>query len=74
MVRGRDGRIERVIEERDATAEQRNLSEVNAGIYCFESSFLRANLGHLGTENAQHELYLTDLVALAAASAEVSAV
>ena len=72
VVRGRDGRIERVVEERDAMAAQRRIGEINAGIYRFDAAFLRASLGSVGTENAQHELYLTDLVAKAAAAGGVS--
>ena len=66
VVRGRDGRVERIVEERDATPVQRNLSEVNAGIYRFESAFLRDKLEAITAENSQRELYLTDLVAAAA--------
>jgi bifunctional UDP-N-acetylglucosamine pyrophosphorylase/glucosamine-1-phosphate N-acetyltransferase len=68
VVRGRDGRIERVVEERDATPAQRRLSEINAGIYRFDAAFLRDKLGSLTAENAQRELYLTELVAAAAAT------
>ncbi len=74
VVRGRDGRVERVVEERDATAEQRTLSEVNAGIYRFEASFLRSTLGRLGSDNAQRELYLTDLIEMAARGGGVSTI
>ena len=75
VVRGRDGRIQRVVEERDATPEQRTLSEVNAGIYRFEASFLRSSLGQVKSDNnAQRELYLTDLVELAATAGGVSAI
>lgn len=55
-----------VVEEKDATAEERNIHEVNAGIYCAEASFLWKTLSQVGSKNAQKEFYLTDLVALAA--------
>jgi len=66
VVRGRDGRIERIVEERDTSPAERQISEINAGIYCFDAAFLRERLGGLRDDNAQSELYLPDLVAAAA--------
>ncbi len=56
-----------IVEQADATAEQRAITEVNAGVYAFDAAFLRSGLDRLDTANAQGELYLTDLVAIAAA-------
>lgn len=53
--------IERIVEESDATPEQRAIREVNAGIYVFEREPLQQALAQLGTDNAQGELYLTDV-------------
>ena len=53
-----------MVEERDASAEQRRLTEVNAGIYAFDASTLRAALLEVGTANAQGEKYLPDVVAV----------
>lgn len=64
VVRGKAGAM-RIIEEKDATASQKNIKEVNAGIYCFEKKFLLASLDGLGKNNAQGEYYLPDTVALA---------
>ncbi len=64
VVRGKAG-IMRIVEEKDATASQKKIKEVNAGIYCFEKRFLLASLGGLGKNNAQGEYYLPDAVALA---------
>jgi bifunctional UDP-N-acetylglucosamine pyrophosphorylase / glucosamine-1-phosphate N-acetyltransferase len=64
VVRGRSG-VVRVVEEKDATAAQRKIQEVNAGIYCFDAKFLLSSLTRLGTNNAQGEYYLPDLIALA---------
>ncbi|MGI8702682.1 MAG: bifunctional UDP-N-acetylglucosamine diphosphorylase/glucosamine-1-phosphate N-acetyltransferase GlmU [Nocardioidaceae bacterium] len=58
------GSVRGIIEERDATDEQRSLTEVNAGIYAFDVSSLRAALAQIGTDNAQREKYLTDSVAV----------
>ncbi|HVI75822.1 MAG TPA: bifunctional UDP-N-acetylglucosamine diphosphorylase/glucosamine-1-phosphate N-acetyltransferase GlmU [Anaeromyxobacteraceae bacterium] len=55
-----------VVEEKDATAEERLIHEVNAGLYCADAAFLWKTLSRVGSKNAQREFYLTDLVALAA--------
>src|SRR5690242_15295972 len=55
-----------VVEEKDATPEERAIHEVNAGIYCADAAFLWKTLARVGSKNAQREFYLTDLVALAA--------
>ncbi|MDQ1668889.1 MAG: bifunctional UDP-N-acetylglucosamine pyrophosphorylase / glucosamine-phosphate N-acetyltransferase [Actinomycetota bacterium] len=60
-----DGRILGVVEQKDATAEQRQIREVNSGIYAFEVATLTDALGRLGTDNVQGELYLTDVVGIA---------
>jgi bifunctional UDP-N-acetylglucosamine pyrophosphorylase/glucosamine-1-phosphate N-acetyltransferase len=54
-----------VAEEKDATAAQRKIKEVNAGIYCFEREFLLSSLTQLEKNNAQGEYYLPDTIALA---------
>lgn len=60
----RDGdAIERIVEVRDASPEQRRITETNAGIYAFDEAALRDAVGHLTTNNAQKEYYLTDTVA-----------
>ncbi len=64
VVRGKSG-VMRVVEEKDATAAQRKIREVNAGIYCFEAKFLLSSLALLGKNNAQGEYYLPDMIALA---------
>jgi len=55
-----------IVEERDATPEERKIKEVNAGLYCADAAFLWKTLTRVGSKNAQREFYLTDLVALAA--------
>jgi bifunctional UDP-N-acetylglucosamine pyrophosphorylase/glucosamine-1-phosphate N-acetyltransferase len=68
VVRDGSGRPVRVIEERDASPAERALSDVNAGLYAAEVGFLWESLARVGTENAQREHYLPDLVAMAAAA------
>jgi bifunctional UDP-N-acetylglucosamine pyrophosphorylase/glucosamine-1-phosphate N-acetyltransferase len=55
------GRIERVVEERDATPEERRVPEINAGIYVFDLEPLFSSLKAIASANAQGEYYLTDL-------------
>jgi bifunctional UDP-N-acetylglucosamine pyrophosphorylase/glucosamine-1-phosphate N-acetyltransferase len=55
----------RVVEEKDATAAQKKIEEVNTGIYCFDREFLLASLDQLGRDNAQGEYYLPDTIELA---------
>jgi len=64
VVRGKTG-VMRVVEEKDASAAQKKITEVNAGIYCFDRKFLVAALGLIGKSNAQGEYYLPDTIGLA---------
>lgn len=57
-----DGGILKIVEERDATAEEKAIREINTGIYCAESGFLFAAVAGLDNRNAQKEYYLTDVV------------
>ena len=67
LVRDASGKLERIVEDKDATPEQRAIGETNAGIYAVRLGHLRKDLATLRADNAQGELYLTDLVAHAAA-------
>jgi bifunctional UDP-N-acetylglucosamine pyrophosphorylase/glucosamine-1-phosphate N-acetyltransferase len=60
-----DGWLERIVEEKDATADERKVREINTGIYCIDAAFLKKGLKEIGRENAQGEYYLTDLVHIA---------
>jgi bifunctional UDP-N-acetylglucosamine pyrophosphorylase/glucosamine-1-phosphate N-acetyltransferase len=64
IVRDAEGRLAQIVEERDATPEQRALREINAGIYAFDVARLRDALGKLSTDNDQGEEYLTDVFGL----------
>ncbi len=59
-----NGEITRIVEERDATPAQREIKEINAGIYAFALGPLFDALRSIGVENAQGEYYLPDLVAV----------
>jgi bifunctional UDP-N-acetylglucosamine pyrophosphorylase/glucosamine-1-phosphate N-acetyltransferase len=62
IVRDRGGRLRAIVEERDATRAQRRIRECNSGIYCFDPRPLWPALAALRPDNAQGELYLTDVV------------
>ena len=69
IVRNAKGGIERIVEEKDATPEERRIDEVNASIYLCDAGFLFSALSRMGRSNAQGEYYLTDIVAAASALA-----
>ena len=60
-----DGQIVAIREHKDATADERELAEINSGIYVFDADLLTEALGHLTTTNAQGEFLLTDVVSYA---------
>jgi UDP-N-acetylglucosamine diphosphorylase/glucosamine-1-phosphate N-acetyltransferase len=64
IVRARDGSFEKIVEEKDATPEERKIGEVNSGIYVFAKPPLEMALGLLRSDNAQKEYYLTDTLAI----------
>ena len=65
VVRGEFGTVERIVEARDATPEDLETNEVNAGLYAFDAQWLRRRIGDLTPSASNGELYLTDLVAMA---------
>jgi bifunctional N-acetylglucosamine-1-phosphate-uridyltransferase/glucosamine-1-phosphate-acetyltransferase GlmU-like protein len=60
-----NGEVKKIVEFRDATEEQRKITEVNAGCYIFNAKWLWQNLDKIKNENAQNEYYLTDLFKIA---------
>ncbi|HNC50847.1 MAG TPA: bifunctional UDP-N-acetylglucosamine diphosphorylase/glucosamine-1-phosphate N-acetyltransferase GlmU [Accumulibacter sp.] len=65
IVRNAAGEVVRIVEQKDATADERAIREVNTGIVALPTDRLAAWLGQLSNDNAQQEYYLTDIVALA---------
>ena len=63
IVRDASGRIERIVEERDASAGERAIQEINSGIYVLALAPLFKALHQIATDNAQGEYYLTDVIA-----------
>jgi bifunctional UDP-N-acetylglucosamine pyrophosphorylase/glucosamine-1-phosphate N-acetyltransferase len=62
IVRDKSGQVERIVEEKDASEQQRAIAEINSGIYAFALDNLFNDLKLVKTTNAQGEYYLTDLV------------
>ncbi|OBI54737.1 bifunctional UDP-N-acetylglucosamine diphosphorylase/glucosamine-1-phosphate N-acetyltransferase GlmU [Mycobacterium sp. E796] len=64
ILRTQDNEVMAIVEHTDATPSQRQIREVNAGVYAFDVAALRSALSRLSSNNAQGELYLTDAVAI----------
>ena len=62
IIRSADGSVERIVEHKDATEEERSVREVNSGIYCFDAQALFASLAKVTNDNAQGEYYLPDVL------------
>ena len=68
VVRGRAGGVSRIVEQRDASDEERAIGEIATGIYCFRRSVLAPALRRVTPDNAAGEYYLTDVVAVLASA------
>ncbi len=68
IVRDAAGNVARIVEEKDASAEEKKVSEINTGVFAVRGALLKALLPNIGNDNAQGEYYLTDMVALANAA------
>jgi len=62
VIRDAEGEFVRIVEDKDATAAQRRIDEINVGVYCFRSEDLQPALARLEPKNKAGELYLTDAV------------
>jgi bifunctional UDP-N-acetylglucosamine pyrophosphorylase/glucosamine-1-phosphate N-acetyltransferase len=65
IVRNHEGDVEAIVEEKDATPEQREIAEISSGILAFDAEFLVSALARITNDNAKGEYYLTDAVGLA---------
>ncbi|WP_033288152.1 bifunctional UDP-N-acetylglucosamine diphosphorylase/glucosamine-1-phosphate N-acetyltransferase GlmU [Amycolatopsis jejuensis] len=65
IVRDADGSVAAIVEHKDATPEQLAITEINSGVYAFDAAVLTDGLSRLSTNNAQGELYLTDVLGIA---------
>ncbi len=64
VVRDEDGMFLRIVEQKDASDAERKITEINSGIYCFDSRKLFTAISQVQNDNAQGEYYLTDVPAL----------
>ena len=62
IVRNSDGSLNSIVEEKDASIEQKAIKEINAGIYCVNWAKIKSAFGELKSDNAQGEYYLTDII------------
>jgi bifunctional UDP-N-acetylglucosamine pyrophosphorylase / glucosamine-1-phosphate N-acetyltransferase len=65
IVRNDSGQLVRIVEEKDASTEEKNITEINVGVYVARSDYLFESVSKLSNDNAQGEYYLTDIVAAA---------
>ncbi|MBN8425711.1 bifunctional UDP-N-acetylglucosamine diphosphorylase/glucosamine-1-phosphate N-acetyltransferase GlmU [Microbacterium esteraromaticum] len=70
IIRGADGIVERIVEQKDASADEAAVTEINAGVYVFRAPALRTYLARVDQNNAQGEMYLTDVIGLLRGAAE----
>ena len=73
VVRTEAGLVERIVEVKDATDEELDIGEINAGLYAFDAEWLRSRIGNLKPSPSTGELYLTELVTIARADGRLVA-
>lgn len=71
IIRGEDGGVLRIVEQKDCTAEEAAVSEINTGTYCFDNERLFAALDKVTNSNNQQEYYLTDVIGILKAQGDV---
>jgi bifunctional UDP-N-acetylglucosamine pyrophosphorylase / glucosamine-1-phosphate N-acetyltransferase len=67
IVRCSDGTVEKIVEQKDASEEEKSITEVNSGFYCFNFNFLKGNIDKINKSPVTGEYYLTDMIELARA-------
>ncbi len=67
ILRAADGSVAGIVEQKDATDAQLEITEINSGLYAFDAVVLRKTLAQVGTDNSQGEKYLTDVLGIARA-------
>jgi UDP-N-acetylglucosamine diphosphorylase/glucosamine-1-phosphate N-acetyltransferase len=65
IVENEFGGVEKIVEQADADEMQKNINIVNSGIYCVKRDFIEISLTQIKSDNAQNEVYLTDIVGIA---------
>ncbi len=62
IIRNKHKKVEKIVEQKDATKEEAKIKEINSGIYCINNELLFKHISDISNDNAQEEYYLTDLV------------
>lgn len=65
IIRDADGNVLRIVEQKDASEDEKKVREINSGMFCFKADYLKTHLDRLDNSNAQNEYYITDLVEMA---------
>lgn len=71
LIRAEDGSVLKIVEQKDATAAEQLVREINTGTYCFDNAKLLAALDKITNDNAQHEYYLTDVIGILQAQGDL---
>ncbi|MFC3882066.1 bifunctional UDP-N-acetylglucosamine diphosphorylase/glucosamine-1-phosphate N-acetyltransferase GlmU [Bacillus songklensis] len=71
IIRNEDGLVEKIVEHKDATEEERTVKEINTGTYCFDNKALFDSLSKVSNDNVQGEYYLPDVVEILKQAGEV---
>ena len=64
IVREENGDILKIVEEKDASSDEKSINEINSGIYCFDGKLLKDALGKIDNNNSQNEYYVTDVIGI----------
>ncbi len=71
IIRNEQGHVEKIVEHKDATDEEKQVREINAGTYCFDNESLFNALEKVSNENAQGEYYLPDVIEILKSEGEI---
>lgn len=71
VIRNQAGQVEKIVEHKDANEEEKNVKEINTGMYCFDNLALFQALAEVSNDNSQGEYYLTDVIEILKAKNEI---
>lgn len=71
IIRNEQGRLSEIVEQKDCTPEQREIKEINSGMYCFDNRKLFQALSKVTNNNSQNEYYLTDVISILVGENEI---